>query len=41
MKMKLIAGVAASLALLCAVPAQAQQKTVRIGAIYPLSLIHI
>mgnify|MGYP007010780288 CR=1 FL=1 len=27
MKMKLIAGVAASLALLCAVPAQAQQKT--------------
>ncbi|CAB3626566.1 ABC transporter substrate-binding protein [Achromobacter marplatensis] len=37
MKMKLIAGVAASLALLSAVPAQAQQKTVRIGAIYPLS----
>jgi branched-chain amino acid transport system substrate-binding protein len=36
MKMKLIAGVAASLALMCAVPAQAQQA-VRIGAIYPLS----
>ncbi len=33
MKMKLIAGVAASLALMCAVPAQAQQA-VRIGAIY-------
>ena len=37
MKMKLIAGVVASLALLSAVPASAQQKTVRIGAIYPLS----
>ena len=39
MKMKLIAGVAASLAMLAAVPlaAQAQVKTVKIGAIYPLS----
>ena len=34
MKMKLIAGVAASLALMTAVPVQAQQKAVRIGAIY-------
>ena len=37
MKMKLIAGVAASLALLAAAPTQAQVKTVKIGAIYPLS----
>ncbi len=37
MKMKLIAGVAASLAMAFALPSQAQEKTVRIGAIYPLS----
>jgi branched-chain amino acid transport system substrate-binding protein len=37
MKMKLIAGVAACLALAFAQPAAAQVKTVRIGAIYPLS----
>lgn len=37
MKMKLIAGVAACLALTFGQPAAAQQKTVRIGAIYPLS----
>jgi branched-chain amino acid transport system substrate-binding protein len=37
MKMKLIAGVAACLALTLGQPASAQEKTVRIGAIYPLS----
>ncbi|KOF53375.1 hypothetical protein AD428_14035, partial [Achromobacter sp. DMS1] len=37
MKMKLVAGVAAGLAMLAAVSAHAQDKTVRIGAIYPLS----
>ncbi|OZI34430.1 ABC transporter substrate-binding protein [Bordetella genomosp. 10] len=37
MKMKLIAGVAACLALTFGQPAAAQEKTVRIGAIYPLS----
>ncbi|ALM82550.1 ABC transporter substrate-binding protein [Bordetella sp. N] len=37
MKMKLIAGVAACLALTLGQPAAAQEKTVRIGAIYPLS----
>jgi len=37
MKMKLIAGVAACLALTFGQPASAQEKTVRIGAIYPLS----
>jgi len=37
MKMKLIAGVAACLALTLSQPAAAQEKTVRIGAIYPLS----
>ncbi|MFC4276486.1 ABC transporter substrate-binding protein [Achromobacter aloeverae] len=37
MKMKLIAGVAACLALTFGQPAAAQEKTIRIGAIYPLS----
>jgi len=37
MNKKIIAGLAAGLALAAALPAHAQEKTVRIGALYPLS----